>query len=70
MLGEGLEEGRVGFRLLIHMSFIWETLVGNLELLQGVLVGPYVHPATYPWRRRKGTLTTRPTFCEWVEMKP
>ena len=44
---EGVGRSEGGFTLIIYMYIIWDTVVGSLEFLQGVLVNPYVHPAVY-----------------------
>lgn len=45
MPGKGWEEVRVGFRVILYIYIVWDTLAGSLEFLQRVLVNPYVHPA-------------------------
>lgn len=37
MLGKGWAEVRVGFRVIIYIYIVWDTLAGSLEVSQAVL---------------------------------
>lgn len=66
MLEKGLEDVRVGFKWIIDMYVILDTFLGSLELLQGVLTYPCVHPAVYT-ERWVSSLTIGTTCYQYAD---